>query len=187
MKKKLVSVLIPSFNHEKYINQTIRSVLDQTYSRIELIIIDDGSTDHTYQMEQCMEKQCIARFEKFILKKQDNEGTISTLNSLIKLAHGEYILILASDDILDNNAISLEVNILENDNEVGVVVGKNLIIDEKSNICFWNENREIVYDATKAKWIDFCQFISESTNTNFMSKDFGSYEKLLNGNHIPNG
>ena len=67
----LVTVMIPCYNHEKYIKESIQSVIDQTYSRLELIVIDDGSKDNSVQKIEEMRLACEQRFEffKFIFRE----------------------------------------------------------------------------------------------------------------------
>ena len=57
--KSLVSVLIPAYDHEKYVQETIKSIINQTYQNIELIIVDDGSKDSTWQKIQEMREECV--------------------------------------------------------------------------------------------------------------------------------
>ncbi len=107
----LVSVIIPCYNHEKYLEQSILSVINQTYKSIELIVIDDGSKDNSVEMIKNLQKT--SDF-KFIV--QENMGVCKTLNKAIKLSTGKYISILASDDYWDLTKIEKQVNILENSN-----------------------------------------------------------------------
>ncbi len=89
----LVSVIIPSYNHEQYVTKAIKSVFSQTYKNIELIVIDDGSKDHS--VKKILELKERYSF-KFIARK--NKGLANTLNQAAKLAKGLYITVLASDD-----------------------------------------------------------------------------------------
>jgi alpha-1,3-rhamnosyltransferase len=104
----LVTVVIPSYNHQSYVSQSIKSVLNQTYKNIELIVIDDGSEDKSVKY---IKKLAIANKFKFIARK--NKGLAATLNEGIRLAKGEYICFLASDDYFLLNRIEhalLEIN-----------------------------------------------------------------------------
>jgi len=95
----LVSVIIPCYNHERYVQETILSIINQTYKNIELLIIDDGSSDSSYDKIREMEEQCNRRFIRFETKRQENKGLIETLNSLINMSSGEYVFPIASDDV----------------------------------------------------------------------------------------
>ncbi len=101
----LVTVIIPSYNHEKYVVKAIESVLSQTYKNIELIVIDDGSIDHS--VKKILELKGRYSF-KFIARK--NKGLANTLNQAIKLAKGLYITVLASDDYYLPKRIEHAVN-----------------------------------------------------------------------------
>ena len=85
----LVTVVIPSYNHSKYIQQSIQSVIDQTYARIELIVIDDGSQDDSVARIEVMRQLCEKRFERFLFITRENRGLSKTLNQGIALANGE--------------------------------------------------------------------------------------------------
>ncbi len=90
---KLVSVIIPAYNHERFIGPAIESVLKQTYSNLELIIIDDGSKDDTGKIAQSYKDSRLKYYY------QENQDAYNTINRGLGLAQGEYIAILNSDDI----------------------------------------------------------------------------------------
>jgi hypothetical protein len=89
----LVSVLIPAYNHEAYVAQAIRSVIDQTYPNIEIIIIDDASTDGTWGVIQSISEPRLRT-----LRHENNLGSHATLNEALVMAQGDYLAILNSDD-----------------------------------------------------------------------------------------
>ena len=92
--EKLVSVIIPAYNHEKYIGDAINSVLNQTYKNIELIVEDDLSTDNTVkEIKKIKDKRLKTIFSK------KNKGPVRTMNHLLSMCKGDYIAILGSDDI----------------------------------------------------------------------------------------
>lgn len=187
MQLPLISVTIPAYNHEKYIQETIKSIINQTYPNLELIIIDDGSTDSTWQKTEEMRELCEKRFTKTVFLQQENQGTCETLNKLCQLTQGEYIFDIASDDALKPNAISTLYEFLSQNPDYALAVGDNEIIDENSKICYWDNNRNIVYDKTNAKFSTFGNFLKKQRNFDFESDKFGSYETLYTGNYIPNG
>ncbi|MGN1152815.1 MAG: glycosyltransferase family 2 protein [Candidatus Gastranaerophilaceae bacterium] len=185
---KLVSILIPAYNHEKYIQETIKSIINQTYKNIELIIIDDGSTDSTWNKIQEIKNECESRFVNIHFETQDNKGTCDTLNKLISLANGDYIYIIASDDIAKTQAIEKEVKFLSKNPAYGLVVGDDEIIDADSKVCYWDKDRNNVYDKTQAVYKTFADFLKNiRRDINFNSKQFGTYNSLYCGNYIPNG
>lgn len=186
--KSFVSVLIPAYNHEKYIQETIKSIIHQTYQNIELIIVDDGSKDLTWHKIQEMKEECEKRFSRVIFETKENEGTCKTLNKLLSLAQGEYIYLIASDDLAKPQAVETEVKFLKTNLDYALVVGDNEIIDGNSQVCYWDENKNNVYDINESKYKTFGDFLKQyKKDVNFYSKQFGSYKTLYIGNYIPNG
>jgi len=182
---ELVSVIIPAYNHEQYIREAIQSVIEQSYPHIELVIIDDGSIDNTWQIINEMRGQCEERFVKTIFETQNNQGICLTLNRLIELSSGHYIQFLASDDKLSIISTETLYNFLSVSPEYVLVVGRNEIIDSNSKICYWDNTRNIVYRKDEAKYLSFTDLLDQQIN--LQSSKFGSYENLLKGNHVPNG
>ena len=90
----LISVVIPSYNHRSYIGEAIASVRSQTYQPIEIVVIDDGSTDGSFEHIQSEFGSSIAH-----LARRENRGAHATLNDAITRARGEWISILNSDDV----------------------------------------------------------------------------------------
>jgi glycosyltransferase involved in cell wall biosynthesis len=95
MIQPLISVVIPSYNHELFIEKCLSSVLNQTYQNLEIIVIDDGSKDNSCQI---IKEIAEANPRKVKFFQQTNVGLIGTLNKSIDLIHGEYVSFLASDD-----------------------------------------------------------------------------------------
>lgn len=184
--KPLVSVLIPAYNHENYIQETICSIINQTYDNIELIIVDDGSNDSTWQKMTEMKIECIKRFSRVYFETKKNEGICRTLNRLLSLSEGEYIFFIASDDIAKSEAIEKEISFLHNNPYYSLAVGDNEIIDSEGKVCYWNKKREIVYDKNLARSTTFVEFLKQH-NDFFNDRDFGKYGTLLRDNYIPNG
>jgi alpha-1,3-rhamnosyltransferase len=126
----LVSVIVPAYNHEKYVMESISSVLNQTYSNIQLIVVDDGSKDDTPKIIETLNAK-----QQFIFEQQENMGLSKTLNKAItKYATGKYIALLASDDFWHPNKLSLQVNAMEANADWGMVCSKALIVNEASKI-----------------------------------------------------
>lgn len=100
--KPKVSVIIPLFNQKRYIGEALESVLDQTYSNTEIIVVNDGSTDDPFPV--------IEKFIKRIrLINQKNYGLAEARNTGIKAAEGEYIQFLDADDLLHKNKLSKQI------------------------------------------------------------------------------
>lgn len=104
----LVSVLMPCFNHEKFVEQAIRSVLDQTYDRVELIAVDDASSDATADIVAEQAKEHGFTF----VRNDENIGLNATLERALGLSSGDYIAVLASDDWVPPTKIEEQVGFL---------------------------------------------------------------------------
>ena len=178
----VVSVLIPAFNHEKYVEETILSIIAQTYRNIELIIIDDGSSDTTWEKVQKLRTPCEERFVRVVMKTQANAGTCITLNRLLADAEGEYIYLIASDDAAKPNAIEKLTAYLEEHPRDVLVVGDNEIINSDSQRIGW-DSKQRVCPLKKAKYTTFARFLR--TKEKLAAGDL--YATLLRGNFIPNG
>lgn len=121
----LVSIVVPCYNHQDFVKKCLNSVICQTYKNIEIIVIDDGSTDKTPEILQAM-----AAENKFIIRLQKNIGLSKTLNKAIKsYAHGKYISVIASDDYWELDKISKQVIFLEASDNYALVFGKAKIVD----------------------------------------------------------
>jgi len=94
----LVSICIPAYNHERYVQEAIQSVIDQDYPRIELVVLDDGSTDSTWAKIKEMESACMKRFENVVFKTRENRGRVATGREIVSMRHGEIVGAIASDD-----------------------------------------------------------------------------------------
>lgn len=122
-----VSVLLPVYNHAKYLRETIESVLNQTFSDFELLISDDCSTDDSVQVIKSYTDERIrgAFFE-------ENKGTVRALNHLLKMAQGEYIAVLGSDDVWELDKLEKQLAVLENDRGLAACFSGATIIDQDS-------------------------------------------------------
>lgn len=125
----LVSVIVPSYNHEKYISECINSILNQSYKNIQLIVLDDGSKDSSVSILKKMSLEYGFHFEE-----QANLGLCKTLNKAIKnYATGKYISIIASDDYWKLDKIIAQVEFLEKNDDYAMVFGKAQIVDDNNN------------------------------------------------------
>ena len=118
MKAPKLSVLMPAFNSEKYISEAIESILNQTFTDYEFIIINDGSTDNTAKIIQKYAKQ--DKRIKFVDNKK-NQGFIASLNQGLDLARGEYIAKMDSDDISLPERFEKQVEYLDKNPNCGLV------------------------------------------------------------------
>lgn len=132
-KTPLVSLLVPCYNHERFLDDHLQSVLAQTYENIEILICDDCSRDGSFAKLMEYRPRLQARFSRVeILQNRENTGVSRNLNRLLELAKGDYIKILASDDALAAHAIEKMAAWLEDHPAYGLVVANGEKIPEDS-------------------------------------------------------
>jgi glycosyltransferase involved in cell wall biosynthesis len=137
MKQKiLISVIMPVYNTEKYVWEAIESILNQSFKDFEFIILDDCSTDNSYNVCKKYSKKD-SRIKLY--KNEKNKWISFTRNKLIDWSKSNYIASQDSDDISEINRLELEFNFLENNKDYWVVSWNNIIIDEKSNIIWYRQ------------------------------------------------
>lgn len=144
-KKPLVSVIIPCYNHAHFLSTAIKSVLNQTYPHIEIIVVDDGSTDNTKQVSES--------FSNVTYIFQANAGLSASRNKGIKESHGDYLLFLDADDWLCENAITININYFTTKSGLAFVSGSYDNADEKGNIT--NEYKVAVNDNHYCRLLDY--------------------------------
>lgn len=126
--RPLVSVLVPCYNRERYIEEALLSILEQDYPNIELIVVDDGSQDVSAEKIEALRQ----RYD-FQLIRQRNQGVSAALNTALSHARGEYIATPDSDDVMLPGRLSLQAAYLDAHPEVGCVGAKVVYVDEQGN------------------------------------------------------
>ena len=139
----LISVVIPAYNAEQFLDETLESVLSQTYENWECIIVNDGSTDNT---ESIAKKWCEkdARFRYFY---KENSGASDTRNLGIKKARGEYIAFLDADDILTSDNLEVRINVLIEQNVDLVATKLQHFTDKLPKVSKNNARQDVLYYA----------------------------------------
>jgi glycosyltransferase involved in cell wall biosynthesis len=147
---ELVTICIPSYNHALYIKNCLDSILQESYSNIEVDIIDDGSTDSS--VEIIRKWQIENPNIKIRLYIQENKGLNYTLNKLVSNANGDYICFLSSDDALFCNSISKRVEVLKNHPKKLVVIGDSIVINYNNKVVY-NSAIEGLYNGKKSNYM----------------------------------
>lgn len=129
MKDRLVSIIIPLYNREEYIREAIDSLLLQTYENIEIIVVDDCSTDSGVSIVEAYGDKRIK-----LIKNKENRGISYTRSRGFDIAKGEYIALLDSDDIAMPNRIATQVSYLSDNPLVGVVGSNRVEFSDKEDI-----------------------------------------------------
>ncbi len=127
MKQGLVSIITPCYNGEKYIKETIESVLAQTYTDWEMIVVDDGSKDNSADIVTEYSKKDI----RIKLLSQENSGSAAARNNGIRNCEGQYIALLDADDLWQPDFLKSQIAFMKEKNAVCVYCSYSLI-DEKS-------------------------------------------------------
>lgn len=138
-----VSIVIPLYNKEKWIEKTLLSVLNQSFTDWEAIIVDDGSTDRSVEV---VEEFILKNPANWILIKNGNAGQCRTRNSGIARATGEYVAFLDADDIWSRNKLFDQVQVLRNNSDVSLVISPYLIFSDTNRI---THHRLVLHRNTK--------------------------------------
>lgn len=125
----MVSVIMPAYNAEKYIGKAIESILMQTYADLELLVIEDASTDHTLEIIKKYDDNRIRIFENF-----ENKGISFSTNIGLRESRGKYIALMDDDDIAARERLEIQVKYLEGHKEIDILGGRSAIIDENGNV-----------------------------------------------------
>ncbi|MGN8963398.1 glycosyltransferase family A protein [Bariatricus sp. HCP28S3_D3] len=128
--ESLVSIVTPCYNGEFFVGRFMESVLNQTYSNLELILINDGSTDQTEEVVHTYQKRLEQRGIRFVYQCQKNAGQAAALNKGLKLFKGEYLTWLDSDDEIMPEFIEKKVKFLQRNPEYVYCYGKAIVVNE---------------------------------------------------------
>ena len=139
-KKPLVSILIASYNKEKYVTRCIKSCLSQTYKNVEIIFVDDGSTDNSY--EKAKKHKKIKAFKNYTKKNKNEFNTFFQINSYLlafKKSKGKIIAFLDADDFFKKNKIECVVSYFEENKKSNILFDRPIIFFSKKNFFYSND------------------------------------------------
>ena len=125
---KNLSVIIPCYNHEKYIEETIQSIWRQNIKNMEIIVVDDGSSDNSFSLLQQLQKKSTIDMQIYT---QKNQGVTKTLNRALNFASGKYICMIDSDDKYEDNALKPMIKEIESDKNLKLVYANGYGFNEK--------------------------------------------------------
>jgi glycosyltransferase involved in cell wall biosynthesis len=146
MQQPLVSAFIPSYNHAAYVGEAIDSLLNQSYSNMEIIVVDDGSTDGSHEIL----KRYAKNSQVTVILNKDNRGQSAVFNQALAIAKGEFISYLPSDDWHLKDKTRLQIDkFLAAPPSVGVVYGKGARYFEDTG-----ETREMNYTLRRGRVIE---------------------------------
>ncbi|MBX2935404.1 MAG: glycosyltransferase [Ferruginibacter sp.] len=159
----MVSIIIPCYNHEKFIIRTLESVIADNYPNKEIILINDGSKDES---DAVIRKWLLtaAQKEPVTYINRPNKGICATLNQMIDLSKGKYILPLASDDCLYGNNIAKRVAILESHPHKSVLLNDAFVIDDDDKVIMQSSSTDY-WKADKAQYENDDDILKECIKT----------------------
>ena len=129
--KPLISIGLSFYNDELFLEDSINSIINQTYSNWELILINDGSTDESDLLIQKIIKN---NPQITYINDSENKGLIARLNQMIQISKGDFFVRFDADDIMFKNRLEEQLNIMQLYPDLDIVASSAVIIDEKNNI-----------------------------------------------------
>ncbi|KAA5805704.1 glycosyltransferase family 2 protein [Thermoanaerobacterium thermosaccharolyticum] len=141
-----VTVAIPTYNRAHYLKEAIESVLNQTYTDYELLVVDNASTDITEEVVKSFSDKRI----KYI-KNETNIGMVNNWNKCIDLAQGEYLIIFHDDDIMKPELLEKEVEILDNNDDI-VLVATNISIIKDNGLILKQKEEKLTNNIIMGKY-----------------------------------
>ena len=166
-----VSVIMPMYNEEKYLSQSIESILNQTFKDFEFIIIDDYSKDNSIEIVESYKDKRIK-----LIKNKENLGTVKTRNIGLREAKGKYISILDGDDLSLLNRLSTQYNYLENNKHIFLVGSSAIYIDDKGKelrrFRKYNDYELLAFRLPKSCSIVHSSIMFRNTNKYLYDEDF---------------
>lgn len=177
-----VSVLIPSYNLAPFIGEAIESVLAQTFTDWHLIIEDDGSTDDSVNVITAyMDRD--SRIT--LIAKADNQGQNETTNNLCRVAQGDYICLLAADDVFAPDKLALQVEYLDAHPECSIAFGQPQFIGERGELREYPIDGIVdIGNAEASQWLERlkhgnCLFVSTSMYRRSLHAEIGYFDESL--------
>ena len=175
-----VSIVIPLYNKEKWIERTLSSLNNQTFSDWEAIIVDDGSTDQSVQV---VENFILKNPGNWIIIKKRNEGQCKARNAGITEARGEFIAFLDADDIWSKNKLADQVSILRENSDISLVISPYLIFSESNKkasyrLVLHGDSRKML-----TRWLKMKGYGAGTESTGMtrstLLKNIGSFDESL--------
>ncbi len=143
---KLVSVIIPCYNGAKFLDYCFDSILRQSYKNIELVIVNDGSTDNSEEIILGYKTKIEEKGYIFKYIKQENQGAAAAVNTALKVITGEFLMLYDVDDILFNDCVKEKAEFLHNHSQYAMVRNNGYYVTEKKRLgkhIFINSNKEL--------------------------------------------
>lgn len=173
MMNDLISVVVTCYNHEKYIEQCLRSIFSQTYSKIELLVLDDGSMDSSSEIIQEVLKD--SPFATTYFDKHENMGLVRTRNKALSLIKGEFFLFVDSDDFLEDDYIEKLYDVAVKE-EADIVYCDLYDFEKQEN--FLTSKEFDLLELLRANYISSCSLVRTKASTGIL------YDTRLSGKKL---
>lgn len=157
-KNIIISVIVPFYNVEEYLEECLESIRNQTYTNIEVILVNDGSTDGSKEICERFCEQDI----RFKLVTQENQGASVARNRGVKESIGEYIMFVDSDDVVKDNIVEVLFSYMKSDVDIveceSTRCKEELLENTPVNIIFEGESTEAIIKSIEYKEVKYCPF-----------------------------
>lgn len=178
--KELVTVIMPVYNCERYVAKAIESILSQTYGHIELIILNDGSTDHSEAVIKNFKDRRIIYY-----KGERNTGKVGIVNAGLSMVSGDYITMQDADDWSEPNRIEKQVDALKRSSAVIVFTGYNLIGYTKHGKKYRTKDEELRDEFVNSGFLSHGEFVPTICATMMITREVlnkaGGYSNYFRG------
>ena len=185
-----ISVILPAYNEEKYLEESVQSVLNQTFEDFELIIINDCSTDNTLKLMKRLQK----KDKRIVLMdNKKNLGGSETMNNGLKIAKGKYVALFCADDISHPKRFEVQFNYLEKNPHIFLVGSSAIYINEKGRkirrFRKYDNYKMLAWRLRKSCGIIFPSIMLRNENISLEkhfspADDYNLYYELLKGGRI---
>jgi glycosyltransferase involved in cell wall biosynthesis len=170
----LVSVCMPAYNVSRFLREALVSIVSQTYRRIEVILVDDGSTDETFEVARSFRDDRIRLF-----RNSSNLGGYQTMNKAVSLARGDLVAIYHADDVYERAIVEKEVTYLRSHPHAGAVFCLDHYIDDASEIISGTTLPAELCGRETIRYEDVFPFLLRNKNTIFRCPTFMARREVL--------
>ena len=162
-----ISVIVPCYNTEKYLEECILSIINQTYSNLEIIIVNDGSTDHSFEIM----KKYQNKDHRIQIISQENQGLLHARKSGVIAASSKYIVFVDADDYIFPDEIQNAFSVLKKYNADIVKFRFQFVPEKRDSKFYFNKENDSIFD-TKNKKDFYYEFINTNNLNNIWSQLF---------------
>lgn len=187
VKDVVFSFVIPCYNSEEYLGRLLDSIIEQTYKKIEVILIDDGSTDDTMDIIKCYERKMVKEGFSVKIKYQENKGLGGAINTGLKLVTGDYFGWVNSDDILAPNYVERYVKIFLGDKQCNVIQRNGYMVPESEVDLIGKKEYRLINDWNSNPYDEhlFMNMLLEvNYNFTYVAVRTKAFDKVVNDRNI---